>query len=84
MAVVKQTITIDEMQGQIEKLRSALIGLARFVGGDPCWCRCDGGKHSEACRVAYALPLWRSPSGISLPWKEFDTKETLSAIRSKP
>jgi hypothetical protein len=65
---------IDEMQDQIEALRAALVGLARFVGGDPCWCQCRGGKHSEACRAAYKLPLWRSPSGNSLPWKDPDVE----------
>lgn len=69
---MKQSLTIDEMQTQIETLRAALVGLAHFVGGDPCWCQCDGGKHSEACRAAYKLPLWRSPSGVSLPWKDSD------------
>jgi len=63
-------MTTDETQSQIEALRSALVGLARFVGGDPCWCQCDGGEYSEACRIAFNLPLWRSPSGVVLPWKD--------------
>jgi hypothetical protein len=66
---------IDEMQSQIEVFRDALVRLAVFVGGDPCWCDCADGEHSEACRVAKNLPLWRSPSGINLPWKDPE-KET--------
>jgi hypothetical protein len=63
-------VSNDEVQSQNEALRSALIGLAHFVDGDPCWCQCDGGRHSEACRVAFDLPLWRSPSGIAMPWRD--------------
>ena len=72
---MNQPLTTEEMQAEIETLRNALISLAVFVGGDPCWCKCEGGKHSEVCRKAKNLPLWRSPSGISLPWKDPETKD---------
>jgi hypothetical protein len=67
----------NETQAQVEAMREVIIGLASFVNGDPCWCQCAGGKHSKACRKAKDLPLWRSPSGVSLPWK--DSKSTAKA-----
>lgn len=67
---MKQSLTIDETQTQVETLRNAIVGLAHFVGGTPCWCRRKGGEHSKACRVAFDLPLWRSPSGVLLPWAD--------------
>lgn len=80
---------IGEMQSEIEAMRDSIVGLAVFVNGDPCWCQWQtlcglidrrqsiaigtGGRHSKACRDARNLPLWRSPSGVSLPWKDHDT-----------
>ena len=65
---------IDEMQTEIETLRNALVRLAVFVGGNPCWCKCEGGKHSKACRDI--LKLWprvtingRASHHDNLPWK---------------
>lgn len=49
---------IDEMQTEIETLRNALVRLAVFVGGNPCWCDCAGGKHSKVCRDIRKLKLW--------------------------
>lgn len=92
VAIVKQTITIDkepyevdltvvgaidEMQMEIETLRNALVRLAVFVNGDPCWCRCEGGKHSKVCRDTLKLKLWprvtingRASYHNNLPWRE--------------
>lgn len=53
-----QTNTIDELQTEIETLRNALVRLAVFVGGNPCWCNCAGGKHSKVCRDILKLKLW--------------------------
>lgn len=73
MAFVKQTITIDgeayevdrtvagalnEALEEIEDLRNVLRRLAAFPGGEPCWCQCDGGKHSRACLDARQLRIW--------------------------
>lgn len=87
---------IDEMQTEIEAMRDVVVGLAVFVNGDPCWCQWQtlcglidrrqsiaigtGGKHSKACRDAKNLPLWRSPSGISLPWKDADKSKAARQI----
>lgn len=65
---------IDEMQTEIETLRNALVRLAVFVGGDPCWCRyAKTGEHTEACRDTIKLNLWPRPSKGKpldyLPWK---------------
>ena len=67
---------IDEMQTEIETLRNALVRLAVFVGGNPCWCKCEGGKHSKICRLILKLKLWprvtkngRASSHDYLPWK---------------
>lgn len=66
---------IDEMQTEIETLRKALVRLAVFVGGNPCWCRCEGGKHSKVCREILKLKLWPrvskgKPIGSDfVPWK---------------
>jgi hypothetical protein len=92
MAVMTQTITIDgekyevdrtvagaidEMQTEIETLRNALVRLAVFVGGNPCWCKCEGGKHSKVCRDTLKLKLWprvtvngRASYHNNLPWKD--------------
>lgn len=72
---------IDEMQTEIDSLRNVLVSLASFVGGDPCWCMCDGracasGTHTKACRGALNLQLWRSPSGVWLPWKDSRPNES--------
>lgn len=75
VVIVKQVITIDEMQAEIETLRNAVVRLAIFVNGDPCWCKCEGGKHSKVCRDILKLKLWPRPSGSKaasrdhLPWK---------------
>lgn len=87
---MKQTITIDRepyevdrtvagaierMQTEIDTFRNALVSLAVFVGGEPCWCRCDGGKHSQICREMLKLKLWArvckgKPIGRDfVPWK---------------
>lgn len=70
---MNQTITIDgesyevdrtvagaihEAAEEIETLRSVLRRLMAVVGGEPCWCQCDGGKHSRACRDARQLKIW--------------------------
>lgn len=70
VVVVKQTVTvdqepyevdrtivgaIDEMQTEIEELRNVLWRLADFVGGAPCWCRCEELSHSQVCRDARVL-----------------------------
>ena len=73
---MNQTITIDEMQDEVETLRNALARLAVFVGGNPCWCNSDGGKHSKACRDTLQLRLWpRAVAGRTgfhdrFPWKD--------------
>lgn len=46
---------IDEMQTEIEQLRSVLWRLASFVGGAPCWCKLEGFEHSQACKDARVL-----------------------------
>lgn len=93
---MNQTITIDgesyevdrtvagvigEMQDEVETLRNALARLAVFVGGnDPCWCACEGGKHSKACRDTLKLRLWpRAVAGKTgfrdrFPWKDAKPK----------
>lgn len=64
---MKQMITIDgegyevdatvagaiyEAADEIDKLRNVLRRLAVIVGDEPCWCDCEGFKHSKACRDA--------------------------------
>lgn len=53
---------IDEMQTEIEALRNVLWRLAVFVGGAPCWCRCEGFNHSTVCRDARIL--WAKVSAL--------------------
>lgn len=66
---------IDEMQTEIELLRGTLVRLAVFVGGNPCWCQCEDGRHSKACRDTRKLKLWprvvrdRPTSSDYLPWR---------------
>jgi hypothetical protein len=54
--------------------------LAIFVGGDPCWCDCEGGKHSKPCRDIKRLRLWprvtingRASYHDYLPWRDAST-----------
>jgi hypothetical protein len=77
---------IDEMQNEIEAMRDVIVGLVTYVDSEPCWCQWQtlcglidrrqsvakgtSGKHLKVCRDAKNLPLWRSPSGINLPWKD--------------
>jgi hypothetical protein len=81
---------IDEMQNEIEATRDVIVGLTMYVDGEPCWCQWQtlcglidrrqsvakgtSGKHLKVCRDANNLPLWRSPSGVNLPWKDSDRK----------
>lgn len=66
---------IDEMETEIGALRNALVSLAVSVGGEPCWCKCEGGKHSQVCREMLKLKLWArvcngKPIGRDfVPWK---------------
>lgn len=72
---VRRLSMTDEMQTEVETLRNALVRLAVFVGGDPCWCQCEGGKHSEVCRDIQKLKLWprvvrgRPKPSDYLPWR---------------
>lgn len=75
--VVDQTVAdaIGELENEIITLRNMLVRLAVFVNGNPCWCRCEGGKHSKVCRDILKLRLWPRPvrgnptNGDHLPWK---------------
>lgn len=67
---------IDEMRTEVETLRNALVRLAVFVGGEPCWCRyAKTGEHTEACRAILELKLWprvvkgRPKASDYLPWQ---------------
>ena len=82
---------IDAMQSEIEAMRDVIVGLASFIKSEPCWCQWQtlcglidrrqsiavgtGDKHLKACRDARNLPLWRSPSGVALPWKDAETSK---------
>jgi hypothetical protein len=81
VAIVNQIGAIDELQAEIETLRNALVRLAKFVGGNPCWCDCKGGKHSNVCRDILKLKLWprvtingRASYHDNLPWKDAASK----------
>lgn len=53
---------IDEMQTEIETLRNILARVASYgFSGIPCWCQCEGGKHSTACSAA-SRAISRYPS----------------------
>lgn len=71
--VINQTITIDgegyevdrtvagaidEALSELETLRGVLRRLAVIIGGEPCWCQCEGGKHSRVCRETRQLKIW--------------------------
>lgn len=80
---------IDEPQAEIETLRSALVRLAVFIGGDPCWCDCEGGKHWKVCRDMLKLKLWprvttngKASYHDYLPWRDASDKNVRNqAIR---
>lgn len=72
-----QAVSVDELQAEIETLRNALVSLAVFIGGNPCWCRyAKTGEHTEACRATLKLKLWPRPvkgrpkPSDYLPWRE--------------
>lgn len=78
---------LDESLAELESLRNALRRLASFPGGEPCWCQCEGGKHSRPCRDARQLRIWpRRENGetiIGLPPIRHPAGEKYAAIYRK-